>query len=261
MNTKTLTQPALKMIEQYLHFTIGSTSCSVPYFNNKTTKARAGLRAYSGKGSPSDIFEEVQTLMIKSHVAIDSLTSESLKKVLTDQNLGIDCSGFVYYILNAEFAELKKSTLNKHISFVNRQGFFGKIRAKLRPVENCDVSTLAHDTNSSLISTKDILPGDIITLINQKETSNTDRTERNHILVIHQVEYNDFIPTKLHYSHTIAYPEDGVYGSGIKQGVIEIIDVDKPITEQIWTENGKQNEENQIFVRAKKSMTEVRRVN
>jgi hypothetical protein len=90
--------------------------------------------------------------------------------------------------------------------------------------------------------------------------SDVEGNERNHILVIHQVEYQNFIPYKIHYSHAVAYPEDGIYGTGIKQGTIEISDIHKPITEQIWIENGKQGEANRIFVRAQKSKTEVRRL-
>lgn len=265
MNTKTLTNHALAVIDQYLNFKVGPASCSIPYFNNKTTLKRASLRANVGKGSPQDIFDEVQSLLIKSHVSVDSLTAESLKKVLADQNLGIDCSGFAYYVLNAESIELKKGGLDKHISFINCHGLLGKMRCSLRPIENCDVATLAHDRNSSLVTIKDILPGDIITMTGEDGVAVSDKsistqTERDHILVIHQAEYQNFAPVKIHYSHAVAYPEDGIYGTGIKQGVIEITDTNKPITEAIWTENGTQGEANRICARAKKSKTEVRRI-
>jgi hypothetical protein len=105
------------------------------------------------------------------------------------------------------------------------------------------------------VATKDILPGDIITMINNNEDD-----ERDHILVIHQVEYQNFSPIKIHYSHAVAYPEDGVYGTGIKQGTIEILDMNKTITQQLWSENGMSSDQNRIFARAKKSKTEVRRV-
>lgn len=264
MTTKTLTPSALSTIEQYLHFKIGPATCSVPYFNNKTTLARAGLRVNGGKGSPKDLYDEVHDLLIKSHVTTDSLTTESLKKILTDQNLGIDCSGFAYYVLDAEFRELKKGPLAQHITFINAHGILGKIRAKLRPVENCDVATLAHNENSSSVAVKDILPGDIITMtaydnVDMSNQPISRETERDHVLVIHQVEYQDLSPIKIHYSHAVAYPEDGVYGTGIKQGIIEITDPTKPITESIWTENGTVGDSNRIFVRAKKSNTAVRR--
>ena len=165
MNTKTLSTRSSAVIDQYSYFKIGNAVCSVPYFNNKTTRQRATLRANGGKGSPKDIFEEVESVLLKAHVALDSLTDESLKKLLTDSNLGIDCSAFAYYVLNAENEEHDKGGLDKHISFVNCHGLLGKMRCSLRPVENCDVSTLANDKNSHVIQLTEMAPGDIITMI------------------------------------------------------------------------------------------------
>jgi hypothetical protein len=266
MNTKTITSRALSIIDQYLHFKVGPAVCSVPYFNNRTVKARGTLRAYVGKGSPQDIYDEVHALLIKTHIPMDKLTDESLKRLLADQNIGIDCSGFAYYVLNAESRELGRGTIDKHISFVNCHGLLGKMRCALRPVENCDVATLAHDRNSSIVRIQDIIPGDMITMTtidtgdDQRSGAISPENERNHILIIHQVEYQNSIPVKIHYSHAVAYPEDGVYGTGIKQGTIEITDINKPITESIWIENDQRGELNRIFVRAKKLKTKVRRV-
>ncbi len=255
MNTKTLGDRALSTIDQYMNFTVGSGTCSVPYFNNRTTRTRAALRAHAGKGSPQEIFEEIKSLMVKDHVDISKVTGELLKKTLTDNNIGIDCSAFAYYVLNSHGQELKKGSLDKHIHFVNAHGLLGKIRCALRPIENCDVATFAHEKNSQSISLQHAEPGDIITML-----GGPDNSDRDHILVIHQIEYQNFAPVKIHYAHAVAYPEDGVYGSGIKKGIIEILHQDKPIIEQIWTENEKTGESNRIFNRAQKSQTSLRKL-
>jgi hypothetical protein len=104
MNTKILTLRPMSVIDQYLNFKVGNAVCSVPYFNNKTVKARGTLRAFGGKGSPKDIFEETETLLLKSHVAVESINNETLKKFLADSNIGIDCSAFAYYVLNTLLA-------------------------------------------------------------------------------------------------------------------------------------------------------------
>jgi hypothetical protein len=263
MNTKTLSPRALSVIDQYQHFRAGMAVCSVPYFNNMVTRSRAALRTNIGKGSPKDIFEEVQTILVKNHVSADSLTDESLKGLLTDNNIGVDCSGFAYYILNAESEELKRGSLDKHISFVNCHGLIGKIRCSLRPIENCDVATLAHEKNSAPVSLKDIRSGDMIIMIGGQSittASEWQNDDRDHVLVIHQVEYQNFLAVKIHYSHAAAYPEDGVYGTGVKQGVIEILKPEDGLLEQKWIENDKEGQENRIFVRAQKSKTEVRRL-
>ncbi len=262
MNTKILSERSLSVIDQYLHFKVGAAVCSIPYFNNRTIRARAALRAFIGKGSPKDIFEEVQTVTVKNHISTESLADESLKKILVDNNLGIECSGFAYYVLNAENEERGKGSLDKHITFIKCIGFIGKIRCSLRPVENCDVATFAHDANSRSIPLNEIQPGDFIAMTGSASDSSENRVpgERDHILVIHQVQYQNFIPTKIHYSHAIAYPEDGIYGSGIRQGEIEIFDPQKSLTEAMWTENHKTSQDNNLFIRAQKSKTEIRRL-
>ncbi|MES2314795.1 MAG: hypothetical protein V4524_02575 [Patescibacteria group bacterium] len=255
MNTKTLSNRALSVIDQYLHFTIGGAVCSIPYFNNKTTRARAALRSTIGKGSPQEIFEEIKSIMLKDHADQSAVTNELLKKTLTDNNIGIDCSAFAYYVLNTESQELKKGSLDKHIHFINCTGLIGKVRCALRPIENCDVATFAHEKNSRTIEIKEAQPGDIITMI-----GGPDGTDRDHVLVIYQIEYQNFTPAKIHYAHAVAYPEDGIYGSGIKQGVVEILNPEKPITEQVWTEGGTTGPMNRIYARAQKSLTSLRRL-
>lgn len=256
MNTKTLSPHALSVIDQYLTFTAGGGTCNVPYFNNKTTRARAALRVFIGKGSPKDISDEITALLIKGHALSESLTNETLKKLLADNNIGIDCSAFAYYVLNAENKERGYGSLDKNLSLIHCQGIIGRIRGALRPVENTDVLTLAENKNSKVIHTLHAAVGDIITMVNDSEES-----ERDHILVIHHVEYQNFTPTAIHYSHTIAYPEDGVYGTGTRQGKIEITDAHRSIDDQQWIEEGRTGEQNRLCIRAQKSKTEIRRLN
>jgi hypothetical protein len=253
MNTKLLSKPALDTIDQYLYFKVGNAECAVPYFNNKRGMQIAGLRAAIGKGSPREIFDEVEILGMKEKIKAETWTDDSLKKFMCDHNIGIDCSGLVYYILEAENKDRGKGSLDRHISFPNRS-FFRRLAAKFRPVENADVLTFADQKNSILEDLKDIQPGDFITMIGVE-------TERNHIIIIHQVDYQNFVPTAIHYTHSIAWPDDGQYGHGVRQGVIEILEPTKGLIEQKWTEKGKTGAENPTYLRAKISKTEIRRLN
>ncbi len=247
MNTKTISPRALSIIDQYKNFSVGTASCSIPYFNNKTIRARGALRAYVGKGSPKDIYEEVTASLTKEHVETGVLTSESLKKYLTDKNIGLDCSGLAYYILNAESEELGKGRIDKHLHFTNCGGLFGKIRCALRPVENCSVTTFSDNKNSRLILQKDICPGDFISMISRTN-------DRDHMLIVHQVEYQNFLPIKIHYTHTIAYPENGVYGTGLKQESIEIVSPEKDIIDCLWSEE-------KLHAKLTNYKVEIRRLN
>src|SRR3989344_5832667 len=255
MNTKLLSNRALDIINQYADFKFANASCSIPYFNNKSIGLRRGLKVHVGKGSPQEIHDELESILVKEKISPDSLTDSILKKILVDHGIGIDCSGFAYYVLNAESLENKKGPLDRHLSFVNCKGIVGKIKCSLNPVGNTDVATIADDRNSYKVEIKQAEPADVITMMQGE-----DGPERNHILVLHQIEYQNFIPFKIHYSHAVAYPEDGIYGSGIKQGTIEILDTNKSLVAQRWTEKGNEGPSIPIFVRSQKSKTELRRL-
>lgn len=255
MNTSTLSPQALAVIDGYLHFTVGSATCSVPYFNNKTTRSRVTLRAYIGKGSPDDILEETKILLVKNHIDPTLLTDESLKKMLADNNIGLDCSAFAYHVLDAENDTAGHGPLDSQVSFVNCTGIFGKMRCSLRPAENCDVATLADDANSRAVAVVDAKPSDIITMI-----GGPDSADRDHILVIHETTRQNDILVKISYSHAVAYPHDGLYGTGVKQGVIQVTDPHKSLLEQLWVEGEKEGSSNPIFARATAARTELRRL-
>jgi len=249
MNTKVISDQSLTMINQYRNFHIDSAICSVPYYNNKVAGRRAALRVEVGKGSPKDIYEELTHIFLKNKVDTKLLTSENLKKVMVENNIGIDCSGFAYYVLNEESLGRGKGSLSRRLHH-------DRFLAKFRPIINTSVLTYSDNRNSKIISIKDAQVGDIITMV-----GGTEGGERNHILIINQIEYQNFVPVVLHYVHAIAWPTDGEYGHGIHEGKIEITNLEKGIIEQRWIELEKENEENYTHMRAQKSTTELRRLN
>ena len=260
MNTKLISKPALDTIDQYLHFKVGTAKCAVPYFNNKNKRQRAGLRAAIGKGSPKEIFDEVEIVGMKEKISTETWTDVLLKKFMCDSDIGIDCSGLVFYVLSSENKTRGNGSLDRHLAFPNRS-LFRSLAAKFRPVENADVLTFANEKNSIPVDLKDIQPGDFITMTIIKENrAEKTLSERNHIIIIHQVDYQNFTPTIIHYTHSIAWPDDGQYGHGVRQGTIEVLEPTKEITEQKWIEKEKMGTENPTYLRAKISKTEIRRL-
>jgi hypothetical protein len=253
MNTKAVSEASFKTIAEYLHFKIGQAECSVPYFNNRRKMQRAGLRAVIGKGSPREIFDEVEILGLREKITRNSWTNELLKKFMCDQNIGIDCSGLAYYILQAENRARGFGALDRHLAFTGRS-LLRRIAAKLRPAENADVLVFSNDRNSATVPLDQIQPGDFISMTGSEN-------DRNHILVVHAVDYQNFVPTAIHYTHSIAWPEDGFYGHGVRQAIIEILDIKKGLTDQKWIENEKTGPENPTYLRATISKTEIRRLN
>lgn len=267
MNTKTLSDKALAVIEQYLAFHMGKTgttetkgvTCSIPYYNNRRREIRGGLRALIGKGSPKDIFDEVEIIMLKEKVSLATLNDETFKWFLVDHNIGIDCSGFAYHVLNAEGLAHNKSGINHYLSFPYCRGILGKLKSMVRPVGVTNVRTLAHDSNSVSIPLSAAKVGDMITMLD------TDKS-RDHVLVIHQIDYENNFPVTIYYTNSIAWPTDGQYNHGVRQGKIAIADAQKNITDQIWTESNITGAgdstvgENYTFTRSRKAQTEIRRL-
>ncbi|MDE2188238.1 MAG: hypothetical protein KGJ35_00710 [Patescibacteria group bacterium] len=252
MNLKLLSQPAFDTIDQYLHFKIGAAECAVPYYNNRHLKQRAALRATIGKGSPREIFDETEILGLRQGIKPNMWNDKILKEFMCDHNIGIDCSGFAYYVLATENKVRGFGSLDKHLHF-NGRGILGALRAKLRPIENADVTVFASDKNSIALPWQKTAPGDFITMTGAE-------IERNHILVVDRVEYQNFVPIVIHYVNAIAWPEDGQYGHGIRPGKIEILNPKKTLLEQKWIEKEKTGDENPTYLRAKISTTEVRRL-
>lgn len=256
MNTRLLSEKALFVINQYKNFNVGFAVCSIPYYNNRHMGLRGGLKAQVGKGSPEDISEELMNVAKLQKINLKAIDSITLKKMLVDNNIGIDCSGFAYYILEAESENRGKGKLKRHIFFINARSLFRKFRSKMQPEKNTDVATLTDNKNSRVIEIKDAVPGDMITMVGGVEGK-----ERDHVLVIHQVDFKDAIPTVIYYTHAVAWPTDGEYGHGVRQGVIRINNPDKNIIEQEWIEDNKTGNDNYTFTRSLKSKTEIRRLN
>lgn len=225
------------MIDQYMALPIGSKP-SCPYFNNKRQKARGSLRVIIGKGTPKEIAEECEIQAIQSRVDISSLSGEKLKEFLVKKNLGVDCSGFAYHVLNALSHELTGKSLRKHL-FIHRNGFFGGLISRMRPAENVNVLAFADARNSYAVNAKEAKPGDIVVFLG----TGKEKTY-NHILVITAVE-NGEKETIITYAHSYAWPSDGEYGHGVREGTISIADDD--ILKGKWREQGQTGRDNYTF--------------
>lgn len=258
MTQKTLSEHALAVIQQYLHLPLNSeTDVKTPYYNNRRQQVRAALRVFVGKGSVTDITQEIALIALREKVDLNSLTAEELSKFLVEHNIGIDCSGLVYHVLDAETHALLHKSFKKFLRFPFTSGV-RRIITFLRPAENTSVKSLYHESNSREISLKDIAPADALFLLEAGSGAT-----RDHILLFHEVQYDAAgTPTEIGYTHSFQSQQDGKYGHGIKQGIIQITDIQKPIIAQTWIEADKRDADNPTFAHAKAAKTiSIRRFN
>jgi hypothetical protein len=245
MPTLSLTKEAQKVINNYLVLPFSNKNVSCPYYNNRRQQIRGALFVRIGKGTPEEIVDETKTEMIKQRKNLQSMSNDDIKKFLVDNNIGIDCSGLAYQILDAELKSKKNISLKNQLSFSHLKNPIRRIVARLRAVGNTNVKTLSADKNSRTINISEIEPGDMI--IMQDSGRNHDR---DHILIVNSVEKNNNSNIKINYTHALDWRTDGLYNHGVRQGTIEIVDLAKSLTNQIWIESGKTGEKNETLERA-----------
>lgn len=241
-----LSKQGIDMIDSFLHLKIGEQTVPVPYVNNKRARLRGGFRVMIGKGTPEEIAEEANILAHKAKIDLSALSNANLSAFLSDRNLGIDCSGFVYHVLNTELRARGLNGIENYLRFPYAKTIIRKWLVKMRPVESINVATLAHEANSREVSLVDIRPGDMIVMIAAEKQSYP-----NHIILIHAIDYMENIPQTIHYTHSFQWPSDGKYTHGVGQGTIEITDIKKSLVEQRWVEKGKEGEKNETLSHAR----------
>lgn len=241
MIKNTLSKKAQDIIDSYEHLDIAGKTINCPYFNNRTTNLRGALRVLVGKGTPQEIKDEARIISLRDRLELNDLDEQTIKKLLIDHNIGIDCSAFVYYILDAQLKATQNKSLKNILSFKSKN-LLRQLITKFRPVENTNVVVL--NENSTEIKLDEVAPGNLIIAL-----GGGIKHDYNHTLIITETTHDD--SGKLHslgYSHSYFWKSEGKYAKGIRKGIIEIINPEKSILDQKWIEDGKTGEANETWV-------------
>lgn len=282
-----LSSQAQKVIDQYLNLKIGEKNITTPYFNNRRKNIRGALRVLIGKGSPEDIAEEATIFSLREKIKLAELNAEQIKKFLIEHNLGIDCSGLIYHVLDTELKARNLGGLKKYIHRPWIKNPIRKLISQFRSAENTGVSTFNNNINSKEINLKDIQPGDLIVMMGAGP-----KQDYNHVLLVSSVipsrnevedtrkggslsnssnnvnsnttfntQKRDSSPSGfgivIEYTHSFQYPTDGLYNHGVRQETITITDPNKNLLEQNWSEPQMQEyakKAKEIFIRRLKAL-------
>jgi len=248
MQKVTLRRPAQEVIEAY--FSLPLLNIRTPYFNNRIFRARAGLPVQGGKGTPHEIADEAIEYATREHCSLLELSPEDRRAFLIAHNLGVDCSGFVFHVLNAEHDNKLLSLLSsKH------KNWLARLRAWLRPVQNIGVKEFTHKDNSAEVTLADVRVGDFFSFINQPYPLYTS----DHVILFESVEYGNTAHT-IHYVHSIKRITHTNEDDGIARGSITITDTQKPLEEQDWHEGTLQGFDTLFPFGRKATYTGIRRL-
>jgi hypothetical protein len=266
--TLKLSPSAQKTIHNYLNLPFsGISGVRCPYFNNARLGQRGQLKVLIGKGTPEEIVEEAKIISIQykkdvfdkngifnAHIEhpAEHEQAECIGQFMVDNNLGVDCSGFVTNVLQQHFRETKNIDLARKLFVTSKKNFPRWVISRLRPVEQISVAVYANDKNTGILNDlRTVQAGDLIIMLKTGPNKN-----HNHILLVEETEED-----RVKYVHARVWSSEGKYGHGVSCGTITVTNPGKGLLEQTWNEKEKTNEENETYLEAKQADTlQVRRL-
>ena len=221
----TFPEAAEQVFYEFSHLPIGQNSVVCPYHMN-IRKERVGLRALVGKGDPGEIVKEVKVWAKLKDFDLEKATVEQIRQFMIDRSIGIDCSGFVYYVLGFWLKSAHQNRLKNYLIFPN-QGLLGWLRRTLRPIENIGANMLTGLDNCERITNLNkVQPGDLIRAKGKVRNS-------HHVMIVSKVLLVEKKVTEIEYVHATRHYADH---NGIRTGKILIKNPGKPLQDQDWTE-------------------------
>jgi hypothetical protein len=231
----TLPESAQKIVSSYQQCTLAGKTFPVPYFMNE--KGKKGLRVSVGKGTAQEIITETIRLAKKYGFDLSSATPSTIRSFMIAKEIGIDCSGFVAWILDVLVQKKLHKRLWQVLDF-SMLPLRAQLKRHIRPIENISVRVLTNEKNSRTIPNLTMIKvGDMVRMFNG-----------HHILLISEVTYNNQDKAvSFRYVNSTEY-KDRKYG--IHEGSVRITKPTKYLVDQKW-DSGKEKH-NFIFETIKK---------
>lgn len=219
-----LPKSALGVIDAYWELRAGENRyVRCPYFRNpRNGREKWGLIAYSGKGAPCEIEDELKIIEKLEGVDFSQMQESAIRAIMKKRKLGVECSGFITRVLDAGFHELCKKPIYSLIKL--KTSGFSLLFGLLRPYAHIDIATLVHADNAREINdARDVMPGDILRFNSAIDhaalVTLTERDENSNI-------------KKMYYAHAVLEGANG----GLKKGAVDIINPNKGLLLQKWVE-------------------------
>lgn len=220
MSNKDITIESSKALSDlsfsYTHLPIGGKEIPCPYWMNKIKLGIIG--PYGGKGTPEQIVETVEYEAKKDNFDLNLATDSEILSFMKNKKIGVDCSGFVFWMLNA--LDLEKGGDGIANDIHGSQGKFVAARA--------NVAMLTDERIAKPVELENVKVGDMIQLRGRK-----------HLAIVTKLFKEADKLKEIEYSHSSGQTQDSVVHSAI----IEITNLEDSLGRQIWKEKT-QNGEN-----------------
>lgn len=223
-------------VKKYTTFTIFGKRVSIPYCivenNPQTVPTHYAItnknQYFAGKGTAEQIYISLLDAAHKAQFNLRAASGAQIKSFMITQGIGVDCSGFVYNVINSYL--LKAGLLGLDSQILRFGGLKGKVERRIlswNRVRRASADTLTNHLNTVAIKkVSELKSGDLIRL------SPLDWTGK-HVLVVVEVT-----ESYIFYAHSSANTEqDGPHISWIK-----ILDANEGLEKQEWLELTKSGE-------------------
>jgi len=197
---------------RYTHLSLGGKKIVCPYWMNNLEKGIYG--PIGGKGRPEEVVNAVKEAAKEEKIDLNRMPAEEIVLFMKAKRIGVDCSGFVFWMLD----ELDKEKGGNGIAndIPGAEGKVIKARANTRMLTDDKVSLPVEKV-------KEIKVGDMIRMRRGRHVAIVLSVERNPSGIIKSIEY-------AHSSNA------GTKVSGVHKAAIKIVDSNKGLREQKWLE-------------------------
>ncbi len=197
----------------YTHLLIGGKEIVCPYWMDSLKKLKHGPGG--GKASPQEIIMYTNSKVKENGIDLNKQGEHEIVLFMKINRVGVDCSGFAFWMLNA--LDLEKGGNGIADDIPNSRGKVIKIRASTKMLTDEGISFFVKKIN-------EIKPGDMIRL-----------RGGHHLAVVLEIEKdkNDN-PKRIIYVHSSSSAFTAI--SGVHKGLIIITDSSKSLQDQDWQE-------------------------
>ena len=201
-----------KLFYKYTHLPLGGKEIVCPYWMNDLKLEIFG--PYGGKGTPEEIVQATEDEAKKANLDLEKMTKEEIIAFMKRKKIGVDCSGFVFWMLDTFDKEKGGNGVADNIP--NSVGQFLPSRA--------NVAMLTSEKVICSVRISEAKVGDMIRLDRGRHVAIVIKVvrEMEDIGKVREIEY-------AHSSSRTKIP-------GVHNAKIKIVDQNKGLEEQLWYE-------------------------
>ena len=221
---KQLPDEVAEIANAFLNIEIEGKTFPSPYFMNKAKSfAHASL---SGKGTPGQITDLVKSTAYAFSFDLKTASVNEIRQFMLKNDIGIDCSGLAYQLMNKWVMLKKGKPLIKFLKMPRNP--LRKALINMRSISQISAEKLTNLENTDPVALRNIEPGD---LIRAKGIPKGD-----HVLVVTDVERDKGIVKSFEYIQSISKYGDE---NGVRLGKVIVKNQLEPLEKQEWTDKDK----------------------